>query len=152
MQSIGFLTLDLIIIIVALFIIFFWAIKKGRRVLAKIILFFYPTTLLFFFLPYYEPTTVTTKSLVFLIIFIIFYTFLKDLIHLERSYGNRKYIDSILLSIGILVIFLTIYYRILGLETLFSLNLPISLNLIKNAPIGLLYSIPILSLILINKK
>jgi len=143
MFSFAFLTLDLIIILVIFIAGVFISFVKGEYILARFLLAFYPTTLFYLYLPFFELKAPLAQIAGFIAIYAGFYFLLKKNFTTGRSFkGSRRFIDSIILSLGTLVAIMTIYYHIIPLGTYWAVNLPFSKYLTTVVPLGIWIIVP----------
>jgi len=152
MFSFGFLTLDIIIIIALVVILFLLSLKFEKRVLSKLIIVFYPTTLLYTNLPYINPTGAYAQIGTYVGIFAaIFFLIRKNATSKRVHSGFRRTTDGLILSIMVVVQWLTLYYLILPLDEAYSFSLPFSYIFTSTIPYGILILIPLIGLFLTNK-
>jgi hypothetical protein len=153
MISLGFLTLDIIILLAITAILFFLSLHRGKKVLARSILVFYPTTLLYLNLPYVTLGNPWSKVITYFLIFGIFFVLLKRNATAKKLYSNfRKTSDGLVLSVSVLILLLVLYYHVLPISTLYSISFPFSELITTKIPFGILMIIPILGLVITNKR
>ena len=152
MFSFAFLTLDIIIILVIFFLGVFISFSKGENILARFLLTFYPATLFYLYLPFISLSTPISQIAGYVLVFAGLYFLLKKKITTGRSYKKSKRLtDSTILSLGVLVTIMTIYYHIIPLETFWSFSLPFSQYLTSTIPLGVWLLIPAISVALTHK-
>ncbi len=152
MFSFAFLTLDIIIILVIFLAGIFISFTKGEYILARFILAFYPTTLFFLYVPFVDLKTAISKIITFIVIYAVMIFLLKKNFTTGRSYKkSKRFIDSLILSLGSLVTIMTIYYHVIPLETLWEFSLPFSKYLTSIVPVGVWMIIPAITVAFTHK-
>lgn len=153
MIPLGFLTLDIIILIVIFVALFFWSLYSEKKVLARFILIFYPTALIFQNFPYIALDSAALQIGSFALIFIGLFFLLRKNATAKKLYsGSRKFIDGVILSLGGVIILLTVYYHLLPVDQFYNFTLPFSEIFTSQIPIGVWYLIPLLTIVATNKQ
>ena len=151
-MSLGFLTLDILIILVILIGTFIYSFNAGKKQVVKLLLTFYPTLLIFLNLPI-KITDDLTNVLIFIGIYIAIFVLLKKNFTAPPNHSKgRNFIDSLLISIASVFILLTIYYKVVPLESIYTLNLPFSGLLVEKIPFYLTAIIPIIIILITNRR
>jgi len=151
-MSLGFLTLDIIFILVLFIGTFIFSFNSGKKNVVKFTLSVYPTILIFSNIPF-NPTDSLTKILLFVGIYAVVYFVLKKNFTAPNNHsGGRNFLDSTLISIASIFVLLTIYYKVLPIESLYSLSLPFSGFLIEKIPLYMTLIIPMLIIFITNRR
>lgn len=152
-MHLGFLTLDIIILLVIGIALFSWSLYSGKKVLARFILIFYPTTLIFQNIPYVDLKGDIAKILVYIGLYVgLFYLLRKNTTAKKLYSGGRKAFDGILLTLGGLIILLTVYYHLLPVNVFYDFTIPFSDLFTNKIPVGIWYLAPLLTIVLTNKS
>lgn len=149
-MSLGFLTLDILIILAIFVITFVFSFVSGKRKIIKFLLIVYPSILVFQNLPFAFKDNLTQIG-AFVGIFIVFYFLLRN--NLTSPFGgSSKFIGSLMTSIAAVFCLLIIYYKILPLESIFSLKLPFSGFWIQKIPFYITLTIPAVLIAFVSRK
>jgi len=152
MFSLGFLTLDIIIILGLVLALFLLSLKFEKKILSKLIIIFYPATLIYTNLPYINPQGVYPQIGTYIGIFALLFFLIKKNATSKRVHsGFRKTLDGIILSVMVVIQWLTLYYLILPLDEAYSFSLPFSSIFTSTVPYGILILIPLVGLFVTNK-
>jgi hypothetical protein len=151
-MSLSFLTLDIIILLVILIGTFIYSFNGGKKQVVKFLLAVYPALLIFLNLPFQIQDNITIIG-AFIALYVVCYILLKKNFTAPSAHSaSKKFTDSILLSIASVFTLLIIYYKILPLESLYQLRLPFSGFLIDKIPFYITMIIPIILIMITNRR
>jgi hypothetical protein len=151
-MSLGFLTLDIIIILVLFIGTFLFTFTSGKKKVVKFMLAIYPALLIFNNLPFEINDSLTKIGAFIGVYFVVYSLFKKNFTAPSVDSGGRRFLDSTLISIASLFMLLTIYYKVLPIDSLYSLSLPFSDFLIERIPFYITLIIPILIIFSTNRR
>lgn len=151
-MSLGFLTLDILIILIIFFGTLIYAVNAGKKPVVKLLLTVYPALLIFLNLQIGVMSDMT-KIGTFLGIYIALYLLLKRNFTAPSTHsGGKKFFDALMLSIASVFTLLTIYYKVLPIETFYELKLPFSGILAQKIPFYITLIVPAFLIMLTNKR
>ncbi|HMO78591.1 MAG TPA: hypothetical protein PJ997_00165 [Candidatus Paceibacterota bacterium] len=154
MKNFAFLSLDIIIIIVTIAILTFLFLKGKKGILISLIFATYPTVLIFKNFPYIEFTNQTIELVFLLLIYIFIFWILNKSVSIGNYYSTsfRKIVDSILLSTSYIILIISLQINSLPiLKNIYNFSTNTT-KIIADIPYGLALIIPIIFILLINKR
>jgi CRISPR/Cas system-associated protein endoribonuclease Cas2 len=155
MINVGFLPLDILIILIILAVLYLVSFKTGKKLLVSLILSLYPTVLIFGSLPFSQIglSDNSAQAIVFLIFYILMIVILRRNITVKKYYSNfRKFLDYFLLSISYVILIVSIYINsVNSLSSLYNFSGAIT-NLVSMIPYSITLLIPILIILITNRK
>lgn len=153
MINIGVLSLDIIIVVFLFLVLFFSALKFGKKFLIVLILSVYPALLIFNNLSYLQVEEGSPEAIAFIVIYIFMVGILwKNVSSKKLITTFRKVFDYGALSLAFMALIISISsHSVTSLQYLYTFSgfLP---DLINQIDLGLVLVIPMILLLLTNKK
>lgn len=154
-MNFAFISLDILILIILLIILIGISFRSGKKPLISLLVSLYPSILIYQNLPFdfFNLNEQSAKAIIFVIIYVITNIIIWKTIHAKRLHsGLRKIIDYGSLSIVYIFTLISISLNsVFSLQIFYSFSSSVT-NIIEKIPYWIVLIIPILIILLTNKR